>query len=73
MKKGDFILIGLLVLIGLIAILSTKGTHAIDIEYPVTLYGSVGLHETDYNGYNVCWNCHLHGKQSRRHRLYPPH
>ena len=52
MKKGDFILIGVLVLIVLFAVLSTKGTHEINVEYPVTLYGEAGLHEIDYNGYN---------------------
>ena len=52
MKKGDFILIGLLVLIGVFAILSTKGTHEVDVTYPVTLYGEAGLHEIDYNEYN---------------------
>lgn len=51
MKKTDFIFIGLLIIIVLVAIFSTKGTEKIDIEYPVTLHGEAGMHQVDYNGY----------------------
>lgn len=51
MKKSDFILIGFLLIVVVVALLSTKGTEKIDIEYPVTLYGEAGMHQTDYEGY----------------------
>lgn len=51
MKKSDFILIGLLLIIVVVALVSTKGTEKINIEYPVTLYGDAGMHQVDYEGY----------------------
>lgn len=52
MKKSDFILIALVVVIVVIAIFSSKGTEAADaIEYPVTLSGDVGLNEISYTDY----------------------
>ena len=52
MKKSDFILIGIVLVIVVIAIFSTKGTEASDpIEYPLTLTGEVGLHQITYADY----------------------
>ena len=50
MKKSDYILIGLVIVI--VAIFSTKGTKAQeDIEYPLTLAGEVGLNQITYSQY----------------------
>lgn len=51
MKKSDFILIGLLIIIVVVALFSTRGNNNIEIEYPVTLYGEAGMHEVDYDRY----------------------
>lgn len=51
MKKTDYIFIGLLVIIVIVALFSTRGTEKIDIEYPVKLQGDVGMHQIDYKGY----------------------
>ena len=52
MKKTDFILIGLVIVIAVVGILSTKGTKAEEpIEFPLTLAGKVGLNEITYNEY----------------------
>ena len=51
MKKTDFIFIGLLIIIVVVALFSTKGTEKIDIEYPVKLQGETGMHQVDYEGY----------------------
>lgn len=51
MKKSDFVVIGVLIIIVLVALFSTKGNHNIEIEYPVVLYGESGMHEVDYEGY----------------------
>lgn len=52
MKKTDFILIGVVVLIIVAAIFSTKGTIAEEeINYPLTLAGEAGLHQITYNDY----------------------
>ena len=45
MKKSDFILIGIVIVVIVIAIFSTKGTKSLDIEYPINLSGEVGLNE----------------------------
>ncbi len=53
MKKTDYILIGVVAVIVIIAVLSTKGTKAEpDIEFPVALTGEVGLHEITYDKYD---------------------
>lgn len=53
MKKSDFILIGLVLVIIVVAIFSTRGTKAEDeIEYPLTLTGEVGLNQITYSDYN---------------------
>lgn len=52
MKKSDFILIGLVLVIVVIAIFSSRGTLAQEeIEYPLTLTGEVGLNQITYNDY----------------------
>ena len=52
MKKSDFILIGLVLVIIVVAIFSTRGTKAEeDIEYPLILTGEVGLNQITYSGY----------------------
>lgn len=52
MKKTDFILIGVVMLIIVAAMFSTKGTIAEEeINYPLTLAGEAGLHQITYNDY----------------------
>ena len=52
MKKSDFILIGLVLVISVAAILSSKGTLAQEeIEFPLTLAGEVGLNQITYSDY----------------------
>ncbi len=51
MKKSDFIIIGALVIIVLVAIFSTKGTYSVDVEFPVTLHGESGMHKISYSEY----------------------
>ena len=57
MKKTDFILIGLVIIIAIVGIFSTKGTKAeAAIEFPLKLAGEVGLHEIDYSEYEKMVN-----------------
>ena len=50
--RVDFILIGLVLVIIVVAIFSTRGTKAEeDIEYPLTLTGEVGLNQITYSDY----------------------
>ena len=52
MKKTDFILIGVVMLIIVTAMFFTKGTIAEEeINYPLTLAGEAGLHQITYNDY----------------------
>ena len=52
MKKTDFILIGVVLIIIVIGIVSSRGTAKLDeVEYPLTLSGEVGLHEITYDEY----------------------
>ena len=52
MKKSDFILIGVVILIVVAAMFSSKGTIAEEeVEYPLTLAGEVGLHQMTYSQY----------------------
>ena len=52
MKKSDFILIGVVVLIIGLAIMSSKGTVAEEeVSYPLTLAGEAGLHQITYDEY----------------------
>ena len=57
MKKSDFILIGVVVLIVIVAIFSTSGNVELDdVEYPLTLTGEVGLHQMTYDQYDSMVN-----------------
>ena len=52
MKKTDFILIGVVVVLIIIGIFSTRGTAAEEeVKYPLTLAGEIGLHEVTYKEY----------------------
>ena len=52
MKRTDYILIGVVLMIIAVAVLSTGGTKAEeDLAFPVTLAGEVGLNEITYNQY----------------------
>lgn len=52
MKKSDFILIGVVILIVVAAMFSSKGTIAEEeINYPLTLAGEAGLHQITYSDY----------------------
>ena len=52
MKKTDFILIGLVIIIVIVGIFSSKGTLSQeDIEFPLTLAGETGLNEISYSEY----------------------
>ena len=52
MKKTDYILIGVVLVLIIIGVFSSKGTAAEEeVEYPLTLAGEVGLHEITYSDY----------------------
>ena len=52
MKKSDFILIGLVVLIIALSLFTTKGNVELEeVKYPITLNGETGLHQLTYNEY----------------------
>ena len=52
MKKSDFILIGVVLLIIVVAMFSSKGTIAEEeVDYPLTLSGEAGLHQLTYSQY----------------------
>jgi len=52
MKKSDFILIGIVLIIAIGAIISSRGTKAQEeIEFPLTLTGEVGLNQITYSDY----------------------
>lgn len=54
MKKSDFILIGVVVLIAVVALFSSKGTEPLeDVNYPLTLVGEAGLHQITYDQYET--------------------
>lgn len=54
MKKSDFILIGVVILIIVVAMFSSKGTIAEEeVEYPLTLAGDAGLHQLKYDEYET--------------------
>ena len=57
MKKTDFILIGLVLVLIIVGIVSSKGTEKqAEIEFPLTLAGEVGLHEITYSEYDEMVN-----------------
>ena len=52
MKKSDFILIGVVLLIVVLSCFSSKGTLALEeVDYPLTLVGEVGLQQITYDQY----------------------
>ncbi len=52
MKKTDLILIGVVLVLIIVGIVSSKGTEKeSEVEYPLTLAGEVGLHEITYEQY----------------------
>lgn len=52
MKKSDFVLIAVVLLVVVLSMFSSKGTKANeDIEYPLELVGEYGLHQITYNQY----------------------
>ena len=54
MKKSDLILIGVVLVIVVIAMFSSKGTKAEeDVEYPLTLVGEIGSHQITYDEYKT--------------------
>ena len=57
MKKTDFILIGAVLVIIVIAVLSSKGMKGqVEIEFPLELTGEVGLNEITYDEYEEMVN-----------------
>ena len=52
MKKSDLILVGLVLVIIVVAMFSSKGTKSLeDVDYPLTLVGETGLHQITYSEY----------------------
>lgn len=52
MKKSDFLLIGIVLVIVLLSLFSSKGNEEMEeVNYPLTLVGEKGLHEITYNEY----------------------
>lgn len=57
MKKTDYILIGVVIVLIIIGIVSSRGTEALEeIEFPLTLSGEVGLNEISYDEYEKMVN-----------------
>ena len=57
MKKTDFILIGLVLVLVIVGVFSTKGTAAEEeIKFPLQLKGEVGLNEITYKEYEEMVN-----------------
>jgi len=54
MKKSDLILIGVVLIIVVLAMFSSKGTKAYEeVEYPLSLVGEVGLHQINFEEYST--------------------
>ena len=52
MKKSDFILIGVVLLIVVLSCFSSKGTIALEeVDYPLTLVGEAGAQQITYDQY----------------------
>lgn len=52
MKKSDLILIGILLVIVLVSLFSSKGNEKLEeVKYPLTLNGEAGLQQITYNEY----------------------
>ena len=53
MKKSDFILIGVVVLVIVLALFTSKGNEELEaVDYPLTLAGEAGLQQISYEQYN---------------------
>ena len=54
MKKSDFILIGVVLVIVVVALFSSKGNEELEeVNYPLTLVGDAGLHQITYDEYET--------------------
>lgn len=52
MKKSDFILIGIVLLVAILCLFTTKGNEKLEeVEYPLVLNGDAGLKQLTYNEY----------------------
>ena len=52
MKKTDFILIGVVVLIIVLCLFTSKGNEQLEeVNYPLTLTGEAGMHQLTYSEY----------------------
>lgn len=52
MKKSDFILIGVVLLILVLCLFTSKGNEILEeVNYPLTLAGEVGMHQLTYDEY----------------------
>ena len=52
MKKSDFILIGVVLLIIVLCLFTSKGNEVLEeVNYPLTLNGEAGMHQLTYNDY----------------------
>ena len=57
MKKSDFVLIGVVILIIFVSFFSSKGNKELEeVEYPLTLAGESGLQQITYNDYETMVN-----------------
>ncbi len=57
MKKTDFILIGVVLILIVVGIISSKGNEKLaEIKFPLTLAGEVGSHEITYDEYEKMVN-----------------
>lgn len=57
MKKTDFILIGVVLVLIVVGIISSKGNEKLaEIKFPLTLAGEVGSHEITYDEYEKMVN-----------------
>lgn len=53
MKKSDFILIGVVVLVVVLSLFTSKGNEKLEeVNYPLTLVGEAGLQQISYDQYN---------------------
>jgi len=57
MKKTDFILIGVVLVLIVVGVISSKGNEKLaEIKFPLTLAGEVGSHEITYDEYEKMVN-----------------
>ena len=57
MKKSDFLLIGIVILIIGLSLFSVKGNETLAaVDYPITLSGESGLNEMTYDQYEKFMN-----------------